>query len=341
MRKRGRVWRVGKWMALAMSVVSTVVFLASKSNLFQARMTSGKCFMLAGGELIYVDYSKSSKAGNPEWRGPIGFSIRSDTFFWGLHFRLLPRVGTFPSEWGRAYDPERGDYYINSASYPSIEIPAWPVPATFIMLALTLWWPSIVERWKHPGVPKPSRTRRIAKWTGLVATSASVLVWACSVLLTVGYNGPEASSFSLARGRIEVTSRCTKFLYPMVSGLPGDESQRIHAAARTTLLNRMASQHPTGWYVRSGPGTFGMARPYRVYYRTIYAGVPLQQTIVQVALWFPTLLVGLVTSMLWYRDRPRIPEGHCGRCGYDLTKNESGVCPECGMRFARTAEDSR
>ncbi len=30
------------------------------------------------------------------------------------------------------------------------------------------------------------------------------------------------------------------------------------------------------------------------------------------------------------RHRRRIPPGHCQQCGYDLTGNESGVCPECG-----------
>jgi len=29
------------------------------------------------------------------------------------------------------------------------------------------------------------------------------------------------------------------------------------------------------------------------------------------------------------RNQRRI-EGHCGHCGYDLTGNVSGVCPECG-----------
>lgn len=28
--------------------------------------------------------------------------------------------------------------------------------------------------------------------------------------------------------------------------------------------------------------------------------------------------------------RLRHPPGHCQECGYDLTGNESGVCPECG-----------
>jgi hypothetical protein len=30
------------------------------------------------------------------------------------------------------------------------------------------------------------------------------------------------------------------------------------------------------------------------------------------------------------RDWRRHPEGHCQSCGYNLTGNTSGVCPECG-----------
>ena len=44
-----------------------------------------------------------------------------------------------------------------------------------------------------------------------------------------------------------------------------------------------------------------------------------------------------VPALLWYvLDRPdwitrrRLQGGQCLRCGYDLTGNVSGVCPECG-----------
>ena len=37
----------------------------------------------------------------------------------------------------------------------------------------------------------------------------------------------------------------------------------------------------------------------------------------------------LPTIILWRRDR-RPPEGHCQTCGYNLTGNTSGRCPECG-----------
>jgi hypothetical protein len=59
-------------------------------------------------------------------------------------------------------------------------------------------------------------------------------------------------------------------------------------------------------------------------------GVKLFGKRVIVPLWIPFLAVAGPTGLLWYRDRRRIPVGHCHRCGYDLTGNVSGRCPECG-----------
>src|SRR5437899_651347 len=36
-----------------------------------------------------------------------------------------------------------------------------------------------------------------------------------------------------------------------------------------------------------------------------------------------------VAGALWYLDPRRLP-GHCPKCGYDLTGNTTGRCPECG-----------
>jgi hypothetical protein len=45
----------------------------------------------------------------------------------------------------------------------------------------------------------------------------------------------------------------------------------------------------------------------------------------------PSALVLTVTLALWFRVwRRRVRAGHCRCCGYDLTGNVSGVCPECG-----------
>jgi predicted RNA-binding Zn-ribbon protein involved in translation (DUF1610 family) len=47
--------------------------------------------------------------------------------------------------------------------------------------------------------------------------------------------------------------------------------------------------------------------------------------------WILLFVVATPTTVLFWRDRHRrIPPGHCQTCGYDLTGNVSGVCPECG-----------
>jgi hypothetical protein len=49
-----------------------------------------------------------------------------------------------------------------------------------------------------------------------------------------------------------------------------------------------------------------------------------------IPLWIPFLLFAMPTAFLWWLDRRRISPGHCRQCGYNLTGNLSGVCPECG-----------
>lgn len=54
--------------------------------------------------------------------------------------------------------------------------------------------------------------------------------------------------------------------------------------------------------------------------------------------WWYVLGPAMICPAIWVREwlpgalarRSRRLEGRCGRCGYDLTGNVSGVCPECG-----------
>lgn len=59
-------------------------------------------------------------------------------------------------------------------------------------------------------------------------------------------------------------------------------------------------------------------------------GIGPNHWIVAVPLWVPLLVFFLPTLYLWRKERRPLP-GHCRKCGYDLTGNESGVCPECGQ----------
>ena len=46
------------------------------------------------------------------------------------------------------------------------------------------------------------------------------------------------------------------------------------------------------------------------------------------------LCIGLFVGAAWYlvktRSMPKYASGYCQECGYDLTGNVTGRCPECG-----------
>jgi len=43
--------------------------------------------------------------------------------------------------------------------------------------------------------------------------------------------------------------------------------------------------------------------------------------------------LAILAVWLWYPSDRHSP-GHCQTCGYDLTGNESGRCPECGTEVS-------
>ena len=56
--------------------------------------------------------------------------------------------------------------------------------------------------------------------------------------------------------------------------------------------------------------------------------------VVCIPLWIPFALVSIPTAFLWWRDYRVRPE--LCYCGYDLTGNVSGQCPECGKEVTIT-----
>jgi len=46
----------------------------------------------------------------------------------------------------------------------------------------------------------------------------------------------------------------------------------------------------------------------------------------------PLVGLGCAAVLMSRRRRPERPIWQCEDCGYDLNKNESGVCPECGAK---------
>lgn len=60
------------------------------------------------------------------------------------------------------------------------------------------------------------------------------------------------------------------------------------------------------------------------------SGVSFPHRYMSIPLWMPLVLLGGTTVLIFRHDARSIPPGHCSTCGYSLTGNVSGICPECG-----------
>jgi hypothetical protein len=55
----------------------------------------------------------------------------------------------------------------------------------------------------------------------------------------------------------------------------------------------------------------------------------------------PIAVLAILMWVLRRGARPRVLPGHCQKCGYDLTGNESGRCPECGEPVESTTNQGQ
>ena len=145
---------------------------------------------------------------------------------------------------------------------------------------------------------KRSKVRRFAEWAGLIF---------CAVLL-VSYVP------SLWWG-LEWTNRTSTVIRTAENGR-FTIIWFTNAAPSSARFNR-----DPGWMLR-GHKPSPSWRPYVV--QSPASGL------VVVPFWLPFLVVAAPTLWLWLRD-PRPRPGHCAICGYNLTGNVSGRCPECGQ----------
>jgi predicted Zn-ribbon and HTH transcriptional regulator len=83
----------------------------------------------------------------------------------------------------------------------------------------------------------------------------------------------------------------------------------------------------TGWSVRRIPRSPHFMHAPK-YGHEVIKGTQIRY--VTIPLWMPLLALLLFAALLVYRDRTRRFPGFCHKCGYNLTGNASGRCPECG-----------
>ena len=140
------------------------------------------------------------------------------------------------------------------------------------------------------------RRWRVVKWAGLVLSLLLICAWAISIRYDLTYNNVVA-----------VQSGDGAIYYASVEfpKLHDDVSWSLHNDRRRHISMPLPSLH------------LGSL------------------TDVLVPYWVLILLTALPTAFIWWRDRRRIPPHCCQGCGYDLTGNVSGVCPECGNKVGQ------
>ena len=140
------------------------------------------------------------------------------------------------------------------------------------------------------------RVRRILKWAGLCCCVLIMAAWGVSLLVQPRYVSISSWS-SLEPSSIAIAFADHEYYDKDIHGWGvGQRRPRI-------------------------PSDYGWMWPQRFRGRV---------TLITVPLWLPFVAVAIATAILFYRDRRKNAPGFCGQCGYDLTGNTSGRCPECG-----------
>ena len=139
---------------------------------------------------------------------------------------------------------------------------------------------------------------RLSKWMGLALSAAIALCWIANLRWNITL---EIANWDLGirNGAVFVQRNERKH------GMPNKKGIRV------------------GIYPASGWSDLAL-RPQRDSWEDHF----YQITAYHVPLWMPFGLFTITTACLWHLDRHPAP-GKC-RCGYDLTGNTSGRCPECG-----------
>jgi len=154
-------------------------------------------------------------------------------------------------------------------------------------------------------------------WAGAPGPGSAVVVVERGEVLVITCGGwPRGSAWQVKSEGISSASSYSPGIAPDVRNVSGNWSFDVPGV-------EVLSQR--GWLIL--PRAAG----------TVSTSMPTAQvTLTRVGLWGPVVLFGilpLVWGVVRLRARLKRKAGCCARCGYDLTGNTSGVCPECGAKL--------
>ena len=153
------------------------------------------------------------------------------------------------------------------------------------------------------------KLRRVGKWAGLVVALSLLSIDIASTWYPIQLSTPNHPQGGAYAGRVRFT---------WLHGAP--VPRRVWSLALDDPLPAWRSWH-LEWQTMPGP-----------------RGVEM----LNVPIWWFTMLFVAPTAYLWWRDRRDKGPGHCPACGYDLrglAKDTAGAmtCPECGRPSSATS----
>jgi hypothetical protein len=187
--------------------------------------------------------------------------------------------------------------------YASLSIGDWP------SLMFLDDWPSLVAPFLLLGVPawlaskrvRDKRELRIFQLTASSLLAVSVLIWYVSSTTRSFIRFPNWG-VSLENGGFQI------FWYGPLFPLK---------------IENLFSMWPPSWVPRFEPS--------EIFPRKI-GRLTTPQFDLHFPLWIPVITF-LMPTIILFKRKPRSLPGRCDTCGYNLTGNTSGKCPECGTQL--------
>ncbi len=148
-----------------------------------------------------------------------------------------------------------------------------------------------------------SWTRWILKWIGTVTCVLILLLWVGGQWYWIRLSPGRVLDIVVAAGSLGIDIAPTYIAYPQFE---------VHTLSPASISDRLGFHLP---FSEAPPAFWSVTIP----------------------LWMCLLLTGLPTAMAWVSREP-FDAGCCRDCGYDLTGNVSGRCPECGEAVGAVRE---
>jgi hypothetical protein len=176
---------------------------------------------------------------------------------------------------------------------------------------------------------------------GAIATLGVIIVSWCTYPKGTFADGYRGAIITLRTGDLVVKAVFVSGLDPKYA--EDGELSIVRPALR--MLDGMAPLRDDGFFYsavrrsQTYTRTALSGKSFQITERYLFLTVPLG-TVLFAFLVYP-ICVGLFELRRWSRNRRRIRQGTCRSCGYDLTRNESGICPECGAAVQPERREDR